>query len=96
MNHRPGSWNGRSPAFASWLRREMERWLDDGPLPAFDLLAQVRTEMQAAGLPTERPGWREALDDGLPVLLARGNVQAARALLLLHLGITEQDLKLRS
>ncbi len=86
------STGGRSPAFASWLRREVEQWLEDGPLPTFDLLSNVRAQMKAAGLATERPGWHEALDDGLPVLIARGNLAAARVLLLRHLGLTEADL----
>ncbi len=86
------STGGRSPAFASWLRSEIELWLDDGPIPAFELLASVRDEMRAAGIATEHPGWHEALSDGLPLLVQRGNLVAARALLLRHLALTESDL----
>jgi precorrin-2 dehydrogenase / sirohydrochlorin ferrochelatase len=72
---------GRSPALASWLRSRIEAALDDSLLDLLDLLASTRGEMRDAGLPTELPGWRRALEGDLPALVADGRLDEARALL---------------
>ncbi len=56
------STGGRSPATATWLRRRIEALLDESTHGAFAVAAEVRDERRAAGLPTEVPGWQEALD----------------------------------
>ncbi len=56
------STGGRSPATATWLRRRIEDVLDESTDAAFSVAASVRDERRAAGLPTEVPGWQEALD----------------------------------
>jgi siroheme synthase (precorrin-2 oxidase/ferrochelatase) len=75
------STTGRSPALASWLRGRIDAALDDRLLDLLDLLADTRDELQQAGLPTERPGWRRALDNGLAELVAEGRVDEAREML---------------
>lgn len=79
------STNGRSPAFASWLRAQIERQLSPGTIAAFELMADVRRDLKSQGLSTERPGWHAALDDGLIELLSAGRNDEARQLLLQHL-----------
>lgn len=56
------STGGRSPATATWLRRRINRILDEPTSAAFAVAANVRDERRSAGLATEVPGWQEALD----------------------------------
>jgi precorrin-2 dehydrogenase/sirohydrochlorin ferrochelatase len=79
---------GRSPALAVWLRNRIDSALDDTLLDLLELLAATRSEMQAAGLPTELPGWRRALDSGVPELVAEGRLDEARVLLRRQLDLT--------
>jgi precorrin-2 dehydrogenase/sirohydrochlorin ferrochelatase len=79
------STQGRSPAFASWLRREIEARLTNDLEAAFDLVTEVRDELRASGRSSEHPGWQRAFDDGLVRLVAEGRRDDARALLLRHL-----------
>ncbi|HEV8298926.1 MAG TPA: bifunctional precorrin-2 dehydrogenase/sirohydrochlorin ferrochelatase [Acidimicrobiales bacterium] len=82
---------GRSPALAAWLRTRIEAAIDDAVLDLLDVLAGVRTELRDAGVPTELPGWRRALESGLPELVRAGRLDDARALLRAEL---EVDLEL--
>ncbi|MEM9037968.1 MAG: bifunctional precorrin-2 dehydrogenase/sirohydrochlorin ferrochelatase [Actinomycetota bacterium] len=75
------STNGRSPALASWVRRQLDERLGPELLPLLDLLVETRTEMRESGRPTEVAGWSEAFDDGLHGLVLLGDLDAARALL---------------
>ncbi len=59
---------GTSPATATWLRRRLtdlvERELLTEPtLAAAEVASAVRTELLAAGRPTEVDGWQQALDE---------------------------------
>ncbi len=79
---------GTSPATATWLRRRLtdlvERELLTEPtLAAAEVASAVRTELLAAGRPTEVDGWQQALDefedrlrslvvDAGPTTIARG------------------------
>lgn len=65
---------GRSPATASWLRRRIEAMLDDDTLAVADTCAEVRSEVRAAGLPTEVDGWAELLDREALELVGDGHV----------------------
>jgi precorrin-2 dehydrogenase/sirohydrochlorin ferrochelatase len=81
------STNGRSPALSSWLR---DRLADAMPVAidqALDLVAQVRSELQAAGRPTEVLGWHEAFEAGFMQLVANGEHGSARRLLRDRLGL---------
>ena len=51
---------GSSPALASHLRAELERWLEEiGAAQAAVTLADQRGELQAQGVPTESVDWTE-------------------------------------
>ncbi len=64
------STGGRSPATASWLRREIGTLLDDDVARVADVAASVRDRMRAAGLATEVPGWAEVLDGEVKAIVA--------------------------
>lgn len=81
------STGGRSPAFASWVRRRLEAVVDDTLGKALAVAAEVRDELHTAGLSSERPGWHEAFDGGFLDLIADGDREAAKALLLERLGV---------
>ena len=83
------STNGRSPAFATWLKKTLASQITDDALDAFDLVGEVRRELRRAGRPTEHPGWQRAFDEGLVDLVAKGERDEARALLLHYLDAIE-------
>lgn len=80
------STNGRSPAFASWLRRRLEQVIDERYGEALDVVAEVRDELHAAGHSSEIEGWSEAFDEGFVDLVACGRRDDAKALLVAKLG----------
>jgi siroheme synthase-like protein len=55
---------GTSPAAASWLRRRIERLLDDRTMTVIEVATRVRHRVRAAGYPTEVPGWADVLGCG--------------------------------
>ncbi|MDQ3145665.1 MAG: bifunctional precorrin-2 dehydrogenase/sirohydrochlorin ferrochelatase [Actinomycetota bacterium] len=69
---------GHSPALATWLRRHVERELDESYALLLDLLAERRAELQQAGIPTEGASWQEALDSGIIDLVRTGQIDRAR------------------
>ena len=74
------STNGRSPAMASFLRREVDRALPDEYGMLVDVLAEVRRELRGRGRRPAPRLWREALDDEAVRGLTRsGNREALRA-----------------
>lgn len=83
------STNGRSPAFATWFKKTLASQITDDALEAFDLVGEVRRELRRAGRPTEHAGWQQAFDDGLVDLIAKGERDEARALLLHCLDATD-------
>jgi len=80
------STNGRSPAFAGWVRRQLETRMEAAWADALRVAAEVRDELHAAGHSTEVPGWRDAFDAGFVDLVAAGDHEGAKALLRTHLG----------
>lgn len=86
------STNGRSPALASWLRRRLDAELGPELPDLLELLVEVRTELRAAGRPTEVDGWAAAFDDGLHELVRSGDVPTARARLRHHLDLPPNPL----
>jgi precorrin-2 dehydrogenase/sirohydrochlorin ferrochelatase len=75
------STGGASPAFATWLRDEIDAWLEPAHLELLALLAAERRRMRAEGRPTAHPGWHEALRSGMLERLRDGDVPGAEELL---------------
>ncbi|MBA2520167.1 MAG: bifunctional precorrin-2 dehydrogenase/sirohydrochlorin ferrochelatase [Chloroflexia bacterium] len=72
------STNGRSPAFARWLREELDASL---PVEYGDLLAvlgEVRDELKADGPIPEYEHWRDAITDEVFTDLRQGDHASAR------------------
>jgi precorrin-2 dehydrogenase/sirohydrochlorin ferrochelatase len=63
---------GRSPAVASWLRRRIDRLLDDDTQAVFEIAARLRADLRSNGQPTEVPGWHEVLDRDAMSLVTQG------------------------
>jgi len=57
------STGGRSPAFARFLREQLQDWLSDTRCALLDLVAEVRRDLRSAGKSPDSEGWRRALDD---------------------------------
>jgi precorrin-2 dehydrogenase/sirohydrochlorin ferrochelatase len=72
------STGGHSPAVASWLRRRLAEEIG----PAYDalvgLVGEVRDEVRARGVPTERLDWQGALDSGILELVRAGRLAEAK------------------
>jgi precorrin-2 dehydrogenase / sirohydrochlorin ferrochelatase len=83
------STKGRSPAFATWLKKVLADYITDDSLDTLALLTEVRNELKQAGRSTEHPGWQRALDNGLVDLMAKGQRDEARSLLLHYLDATD-------
>jgi precorrin-2 dehydrogenase/sirohydrochlorin ferrochelatase len=72
------STNGRSPAFARWMRERLDTEL---PAEYGDLLAvlgDVRDELKAQGPIPEYDHWREAITEDVFAKLRAGDREAAR------------------
>ena len=78
---------GRSPAMASWLRRQIEAYLDEDILQMLEVVAEVRDEIKAQGIPTEPLDWATALNNGILELVREGKTAEAKSQLRAGLGI---------
>ena len=78
---------GRSPAMASWLRRQIEAYLDEDILRMLEVVAEVRDEIKAQGIPTEPLDWATALNNGILELVREGKMGEAKSQLRTSLGI---------
>ena len=76
------STGGRSPGFAAQLRQDLESWLTPARLELLELLADLRTEMRAAGRNPGPEVWRRAVDPEVVRALEGGDRQGARSRLL--------------
>ncbi len=77
------STNGRSPAMAGFLRREIDRALPNEYEMLIDVLADIRAELRLAGTRTPPRRWQAALDDAeTRSLITNGDSAALRARLL--------------
>ena len=81
------STEGRSPAMASWLRRQIEAYLDEDILRMLEVVAEVRDEIKAQGIPTEPLDWATALNNGILELVREGKMGEAKSQLRTSLGI---------
>ncbi len=90
------STEGRSPALAMWLRKKFEREFTAEWAELLDLLSDVRDEARHELGTSEIHGWIEALDAGVPELVAQGEHDAARQVLREHLGLSKAATELKA
>lgn len=76
------STGGRSPAYARYLREQLEDWLTPERVALVGLLAEVRRELQALGRNPDPETWRRAVDSDVLDALDGDDREAARAKLL--------------
>ncbi len=81
------STGGRSPAFAAWVRRQLERQYTDVHVAVLDVVSDVRAELRDRRGTTEVDGWDTALHDGIVTLVASGRADEARRHLRSALGL---------
>jgi precorrin-2 dehydrogenase/sirohydrochlorin ferrochelatase len=73
------STGGRSPAFARFLREQLQDWLTDARCSLLELVAEVRRDLHSAGKPVDSESWRRALDDQqVNQAIAAGDREGAR------------------
>ena len=72
------STGGHSPAVASWLRGRLADELGPEYDELIELLAEVRTEVQARGVGSEKLDWQRALDSGILELIRAGRPEEAK------------------
>jgi precorrin-2 dehydrogenase/sirohydrochlorin ferrochelatase len=75
------STGGASPGLARWLRDRIAASLPNGLDVVANLVDEARTEMRAAGRPTDSVDWSTLLDDRVVPLVEAGRVDEARAAL---------------
>jgi precorrin-2 dehydrogenase/sirohydrochlorin ferrochelatase len=75
------STEGRSPAFATWLREEVEALLGPEHEVLLDLLAEERDRIRAEGRTSEGLDWRGAIRSGMLDEIRAGRITAAKELL---------------
>lgn len=83
------STEGRSPAMASWVRQQIEASLDEDMQQMLEVVAEVRDEIKAQGIPTEPLDWPTALNNGILELVREGKTAEAKSRLRTSLGIAE-------
>ena len=77
------STNGKSPAMASFLRREIDNALPDGYGMLLDVLAEIREELRRDERMPRAGRWQDALnDDAIRALSVAGDEAALRARLI--------------
>lgn len=89
------STEGRSPALAMWLRKRFEREFTAEWAELLNLLSDMRDEARHELGTSEIDGWLDALDAGVPALVARGEHDAARQIVREHLGLTAASIELQ-
>ncbi|MBV9951574.1 MAG: bifunctional precorrin-2 dehydrogenase/sirohydrochlorin ferrochelatase [Acidimicrobiia bacterium] len=75
------STEGRSPAVASWLRRQLQDQLGPEYETLLDVVAAEREAIRAEGRSTEGLDWQRALDSGMLDLIRQGRTDEAKELL---------------
>jgi precorrin-2 dehydrogenase/sirohydrochlorin ferrochelatase len=73
------STGGRSPAFARYLREQLDDWLTDDRCTLLELLAELRRELRRAGQSVDPEVWRQAIGDAEALRsIAAGDCETAR------------------
>jgi siroheme synthase-like protein len=75
------STEGRSPAVASWLRRQIEADLGPEHEQLLEMVAAEREAIRSEGRSTEGLDWQRALDSGMLELIRTGRTDEAKELL---------------
>jgi siroheme synthase-like protein len=57
------STGGRSPAFARFLREQLQEWLTDARCTLLEVITEVRRDLRAAGKSPDPERWRRAIHD---------------------------------
>jgi precorrin-2 dehydrogenase/sirohydrochlorin ferrochelatase len=74
------STGGRSPAFARFLREQLEAWLADDRYALLELVAELRRELRESGADVDASAWQRALaDEAVASAIAAGERGDARA-----------------
>lgn len=69
---------GRSPAVAAWLRTRLAAELGPEYATLVEVVAEVRDELRARGVPTEGLDWNRGLDSGMLEAVREGNLAEAK------------------
>jgi precorrin-2 dehydrogenase / sirohydrochlorin ferrochelatase len=72
------STNGRSPAFARWVREYLDAWLPKAFGGVLDALADVRQDLRAQGTTPPYERWQAAIGEEVFLQLPRGVTDGAR------------------
>ena len=72
------STNGRSPAFARWVREYLDAWIPKGFGGVLDALADVRQDLRAQGSTPPYERWQAAIGEEVFSQLPRGVTHGAR------------------
>jgi precorrin-2 dehydrogenase/sirohydrochlorin ferrochelatase len=73
------STGGRSPAFARFLREQLQDWLTDERCTLLELVAEVRRDLRSGGKSLDAAAWRGAIDDQqVHQFIADGDREGAR------------------
>lgn len=72
------STGGASPAFASWLRRRLEREIGPEYEVLLSLLAETRAMMKESGRSPGALDWQKALDSDMLELIRSGQISQAK------------------
>ena len=73
------STGGRSPAFARYLREQLEEWLTDARCDLLELLAELRRDLRAAGKTIDTADWHRAIaDEAVGAAIEAGDREGAR------------------
>lgn len=81
------STNGRSPAMARWLRRQLEQRYTEVHAELLEVLSEVRDEVQDRLGTSEVDGWDDAIDDRLLDLIAAGDTAGAKQRVRIAVGL---------
>jgi precorrin-2 dehydrogenase / sirohydrochlorin ferrochelatase len=72
------STNGRSPAFARWVREYLDAWIPKAFGGVLDALADVRQDLRAQGLTPPYERWQAAIGDEVFSRLPHGVTEGTR------------------
>jgi precorrin-2 dehydrogenase/sirohydrochlorin ferrochelatase len=69
---------GRSPAFSSWMRRQIEAEIGSEHAELLEMVADAREDFASSGEKMDASGWQMALDSGMLELIRKGRTSEAK------------------